>query len=253
VTGRALNRWVRARILFRSLFIQASFNPEGMQNLGLLYALYPGLQVLYPEPAAQSLAVKRHLATFNTHPYVAAAIVGGILFHEERVAKGEESPDKVVSFKSSLMGPLAAMGDGFFWLSLKPAVGAVSVATVPWLGIWAALLFVALYNLVHLSTRAWLFVQGYRYGDGVVEKLSKINIAGWGQRLRAVAAACAGALAAWQAIRFGSVESEWAAPVLAGACLLTGGVAYALVTRAINPYLVLYCAALLAGSAGAWL
>lgn len=43
MSDRALNRWVRARVLFRSLFIQASFNPEGMQNLGLLYALYPAL------------------------------------------------------------------------------------------------------------------------------------------------------------------------------------------------------------------
>ncbi|MBX7113867.1 MAG: PTS system mannose/fructose/sorbose family transporter subunit IID [Myxococcaceae bacterium] len=253
MTPRALSSWVRLRIFMRSLFIQASFNPEGMQNLGLLYALYPALQVLYPKPEEQAAAVKRHLATFNTHPYVAAAIVGGILFHEEQVALGKEAPETVVSFKSSLMGPLAALGDGFFWLSLKPAVGALSVVTVPWLGAWSAALFIGLYNLVHLSTRAWLFVQGYRYGDGVVEKLSKINVAAWGQRLRALAAGCAGGLAAWAAIRFGSVESDWAAPVLVGACLATGGAAYTLVTRAINPYLVLYCAALLAGSAGAWL
>lgn len=248
-----LTPWVRLQIFLRSLFIQASFNPEGLQNLGLLYALYPALKVLYPDSKAQALAVERHLAAFNTHPYVAAGIVGGILYYEERVARGEADPSQVVAFKSSLMGPLAAMGDGFFWLSLKPAVGAVSVVTVPWLGAWSALLFVVLYNLVHLSTRGWLFVQGCRHGEGIVEKLAKINVAAWGQRLREIAAACAGGLAAWQAIRFGSVESEWAGPILVGGCLVTGGVAYTLVARAFNPYLVLYCVALLAGTAGAWL
>ena len=112
--------WVLWRVFARSMFLQASWNPQGMQNLGLAYALFPALERLYPDPAAQMVVVRRHLAFFNTHPYVAAAIVGGVLFHEERIARGEESPERVTQFKAALMGPLAALGDGFFWLSLKP-------------------------------------------------------------------------------------------------------------------------------------
>ncbi len=101
--------------------------------------------------------MRRHLATFNTHPYISAAIVGGILHHEERVARGESSPEAVMHFKATLMGPLAALGDGFFWLSLRPAAGAVAAASAPWLGAWAALLGLLIYNGVAMTLRARFF------------------------------------------------------------------------------------------------
>ncbi|MHB8879098.1 MAG: PTS system mannose/fructose/sorbose family transporter subunit IID, partial [Myxococcaceae bacterium] len=41
------------RVFLRSLFLQAAWNPQGMQNLGLAYALYPGLEKLYPDPLAR--------------------------------------------------------------------------------------------------------------------------------------------------------------------------------------------------------
>ena len=82
---------VLLRVFLRSLFLQASWNPQGMQNLGLAYALYPALEQLYPDPEARRRRCSRHLVFFNTHPYVAAAIVGGVLYHEERIARGEEA------------------------------------------------------------------------------------------------------------------------------------------------------------------
>ena len=54
---RALSRWTRWRVLSRSLFIQAGFNAEGLQSLGMLFALYPALAELYPEPGRQQEAV----------------------------------------------------------------------------------------------------------------------------------------------------------------------------------------------------
>ena len=95
--------WVLLRVFVRSLFLQASWNPQGMQNLGLAYALFPALTELYPDPPAQLAALRRHLTFFNTHPYVAAAILGGVIYHEERIARGEESPDRVMAFKAALM------------------------------------------------------------------------------------------------------------------------------------------------------
>ncbi len=70
-----------------------------MQNLGLAYAVYPALELPLPGPGGAAAAVQRHLTLFNTHPYVAAAIVGGVLFHEERIARGEEDPERVEEFK----------------------------------------------------------------------------------------------------------------------------------------------------------
>jgi PTS system mannose-specific IID component len=248
--SRTLGFRVLTQVLWRSLFLQASWNPRGMQNLGLAYALFPALRVLYPEEGQLSAAVKRHLAFFNTHPYVAAAIVGGVLFHEERIARGEERPERVVAFKAALMGPLAALGDGFFWLSLKPAVGAVCAALVPLLHAWAALLFLFLYNAVHFTFRARLFWLGLTQGDGLVDSLARSRFPARGARLRALAAASAGGLAAWLAIDFGRNQGGAWAPVLAGGALGVGGLSYWLVARGVPSYAVLYCAALLAIAAG---
>jgi len=249
----SLSRGVLWRVFFRSLFLQASWNPQGMQNLGLVYALFPALEELYPEKAAQEVAVRRHLVFFNTHPYVAAAIVGGVLYHEQRIAQGEEPPDRVVAFKSALMGPLAALGDGFFWLSLKPAVGAVCAALVPVLHAWAAVLFLVLYNLVHLSLRARLFWLGLSLGDRLVEAVARANLPSRGAKLRAVAAGSAGGLAAWLAAAFGTNAGGQYAPLLWAVCLAVGVASYVLVARRVPNYVVLYVAAGLACAAGAFL
>jgi len=251
---REISGFTKWRVLFRSLFIQAGFNAEGLQSLGMLYALYPALRELYPEPHQQQEAARRHLSTFNTHPYVAAAIIGGILYYERRIADGEATAEKVSEFKSALMGPLAAMGDGFFWLSLRPACGALAVATVPWLGAWSALLFLVVYNLVHLTARGYLFFVGLEHGDGMVERIALMDIPWWGERLRRVTAGCAGGLAAFLALQYGAQQGGNGAPLLAGGCLLFGGLAWVLVSRArVSPYLVLYAAALFSGALSALL
>jgi PTS system mannose-specific IID component len=244
---------VLLRVFLRSLSLQASWNPKGMQNLGLAYAVFPALEQLYPDRKALEAAVQRHLVFFNTHPYVAAAIVGGVLYHEQRIARGEEPPDKVVAFKAALMGPLAALGDGFFWLSLKPAVGAICAALVPVLHAWAALLFLFLYNLVHLTLRARFYWMGLVLGDRLVEAIARANLPTRGARLRSVAAAFAGGLAAWLAVDLGRTAGGDHAPWLVAGSLVLGVVSYILVQQRVPNYVVLYLAAGLACAAGAFL
>lgn len=245
-----LPRATLARIAVRSLFIQAGFSPEAMQTLGLLYALEPAWPHLYPDaPERRQEAMRRHLTPFNTHPYAAAAIVGGILHYEAKLARGEASGEEVAKFKRTLMGPLAALGDGFFWLSLRPATGAVGVALVPWLGWKAAFVFLFTYNLVHLATRAWLFVAGYRHGSAVVARLAELKVPMWSNRLRGLAAAAAGGIGVWLALRFGQDAGlgSW----LGVGCLGFGVVGTWLAGRNVPPLALLYGAAALATVMGA--
>lgn len=240
VTLSKLTLW---RCFFRSLFLQAGFSSEGMQSLGLVYALSPALLALYPDAERRNAAFTRHLTPFNTHPYVAAAIVGGILFHEQRLARGEEGADEVERFKALLMGPLAALGDGFFWLSLRPAVGALSVALVPLIGAWAVAFYVVAYNLVHFTARWRLFRFGLALGGALVPKLAQWRIPVWGRRLRVLAAGVVGGVASWLAEKFGVPASGWLEPALDGASLVFGVVAVFLLSRKVSPYLLLYVSA----------
>jgi PTS system mannose-specific IID component len=159
----------------------------------------------------------------------------------------------VLAFKQALMGPLAAVGDGFFWLSLKPAVGALSAALVPFIGLWAPVVFVVVYNLVHLTLRARLYWVGLSRGDRLVEEVARSNLPARGARLRSFAAASSGGLAAWLALAFGAQEGGVYAPFLAAGCLLVGAGGYWLVKYGVPRYVLLYVAAALAILAGAFL
>jgi len=172
------------RVFWRCLFLQAAWNRRGMQNLGFAYAIDPALRRLYADPGKRSEALRRHLATFNCHPYTAAAIVGGAIHHEERVAAGEEPPGAPLAYKQVLQGPLAAVGDSFFWAGLRPffgALAAVGTLALGWPALVAALL---LYNALHLWLRWSLFRAGYRAGDEVVVRLAALSLPTWTARLR---------------------------------------------------------------------
>ncbi|MGV3621144.1 MAG: PTS system mannose/fructose/sorbose family transporter subunit IID [Archangium sp.] len=242
--------WTLVRIAFRSLFIQAGFSPEAMQTLGLLYALAPAWPHLYADEAARNAAVRRHLTPFNTHPYAAAALVGGILFYELRLARHQGPAEDIARFKTTLMGPLAALGDGFFWLSLRPATGAIGVALIPLMGVWAPLAFIIAYNAVHFAARGWLFVAGYRHGSGVVARLKELKVPTWSNRLRSVAAAAAAGMGVWVALRFGALSGSDSALYVSGASFGLGVIGVLLVERNVSPLAVLYGTAALAGLAG---
>jgi len=236
----------------RSFFIQAGFNPQGLQTLGLVYALEPVLKALYPDPHTEQQALERHLTPFNTHPYVAAAFVGGIVRYEQRIAKGTASPEDVARFKTGLMGPLAALGDGFFWLSLRPLVSAVGVAMVPLLSVWSVVLFVVLYNAVHLSLRAGLFRLGLDLGEGIVSRLAALKVPAWSIRMRALAVGLVAGVGAWLSVRFGAQggppRSQF---ILAFGCFTFGVLATVFAERRVSPYLLLYALSAVAVVVGA--
>lgn len=185
--------WALVRVFLRSFWLQASWNRRGMQNLGFAWALWPALCALYPDKATRSKAAARHLSFFNSHPYLAAAILGGAIHHEEKVAAGEEAPEAVERFKHALMFPFAAVGDSFFWLSLRPFAGAFAALMAPWIGVWAVVVFLAFYNVPHLALRITLFVDGYKRGDRVVENVARAALPKQGARLRRATAVAGGA------------------------------------------------------------
>ena len=224
-----------------------------MQNLGFAYALYPALEKLYPDPKDLAQATERHLCCFNSHPYFAATIVGGAVHHEEKVARGEESSDAVNAYKQSLMGPLAALGDGFFWLSLRPACGAfaslLALAFVhsgmPLVGAIAGVAsYLIGYNVVHVVLRGRFFIQGYRLGDLVVEKIAASRLPVYGQRLRVLAAVAAGAAGGMSALAL-PLEPRMERFVALGAVGLFAA-CYGALAKGLSPYALVYAASALA-------
>ncbi len=236
------------RVFWRCLFLQAAWNRRGMQNLGFAYAIDPVLRELYPDPEARRRALARHLGFFNCHPYMAAAIVGGAIHHEERVVRGEEAEEAPAAFKATLQGPLAAVGDGFFWTALRPLVGAVATLGALLVGLWAVVAALVTYNAVHLWLR-WRFLRvGYERGDEVVLEIRRLALPAWADRLRRAAAVACGRCAA-VVVWGGGVALGPAGLAVAALAALGGALALA---RGVGVLGLAYAALLLGAGAG-WL
>ncbi len=63
---------------------------------------------------------------FNTHPYVAAPVLGVTPAMEEKRANGAEIDDGAINgIKVGLMGSLAGVGDPIFWGTVRPVFAAL--------------------------------------------------------------------------------------------------------------------------------
>ena len=142
----------RFKAFLRSYFLLASFNYERMQNGGWAYSLIPALKKLYPSGEEAKEALKRHLEFFNTHPYVAAPIIGVTLALEEERANGADIDDAAIQgVKVGMMGPLAGVGDPVFWFTLRPILGALGASLALGGSIVGPLLFFFAWNIIRMA------------------------------------------------------------------------------------------------------
>jgi PTS system mannose-specific IID component len=209
-----------------------------MQNLGFADAMAPALAELYPDPAARARAAARHLEFFNCHPYLAAAILGGAVRLEEEASRTGGDGAAVSSYKATLGPPFAALGDGFFWLALRPAAALAAALTEPYLGLGCVAVFLVLYNSVHIVARAWLFVTGYRGGEAVVGTIARAHAPALTSTIKAAAAVMAGALAARAVLTAAEPDRAWHG-VLVGVLILGGVIALPRVSLSQALYIAL--------------
>ena len=119
----SLGRGDRLRIWLWSLALQGSWNPQRMQNLGLLAALVSWRRRTDAGPEDNRVFCRRYYEFFNTNPYLATFLIGGIIrLEQERGAGGGVPPGMARTFRDSLGRALASLGDQLFWMGLQPAV-----------------------------------------------------------------------------------------------------------------------------------
>ncbi|MGE4544995.1 MAG: PTS system mannose/fructose/sorbose family transporter subunit IID [Pedobacter sp.] len=187
--------WV---VALRALVLQASWSFGRMQNLGFLFAVLPALRRIYQGHELQSVC-KRNLAYFNSNPVLAFPIIGASLRLEAKKSCGAELVMEVEEFKSALAGPCAAMGDSFFWATLRP----LAAITAVWLAFagywWAVPVFLVLYNVPAIGLRFYGFMQGYQRDYKIVDNLQRWRLSDLAYRLRSLLVVVLGGFSAWVA------------------------------------------------------
>ena len=178
---------IYSKMFLRALFLQALWNYERMQNIGLLFVLKPFLYKIYLSEDKRKEALLRHTGFFNTHPYMSNMIIIVIANMEKEIAKGNcsEKVSEVNMIKSVMEGPLAAIGDSFFWGTLRPLMALISIFILIILkapdsrftayGVLVPLVFISLYNAVHILIRYRLIFMGFLFDKKNIANLSKLN------------------------------------------------------------------------------
>jgi fructoselysine/glucoselysine PTS system EIID component len=147
-------------------FPMSTINYERFQTLQYAAALGPLLCKLWPNKEDQIAAAKRHMAFFNTTPGLWLTFILGItVAQEEKAANTEDLEerqhilDSVNVVKSSLMGPMAGIGD-----SLKATTDAIWGAISASIAMGGSILGAILYEIFEIIYYYVLGYYSYNYG-----------------------------------------------------------------------------------------
>ena len=175
---------VLMRSFFRTYLVGAAYNARGLQNVGFIHAMEPGLCALHRERCALQEARGRYLRHHNCHPFGAPMLVGMFLHTEADIAAGRSNAAAFLGVKDITTNTLSALGDSVFGGSMLVSWALVSCALLVMgqLGAAATLalvLFIGL-QLFKLCT----FAAGLRYGFSILLWLRRWDLINWGERLK---------------------------------------------------------------------
>lgn len=240
-----MNKRVLHSVFLRSFFLQGTWNFERMQNLGFCYSILPVLREVYNEGDELKEAVRGHLEFFNTHPYMASLILGAVARMEEEVREGRLDRDAVGVFKTGVMGSCGAIGDSFFWGSVKPLASLIGVCLAAAGQMIAPVVFMTVYNIPHLWMRVLGIYGGYEEGPDIFDRIRRFNFTEAMKKLKILTALLAGALLAVLAhLEPGGLFSDESLLNGAGAAILFLGLYWAF-KRGMSTQLLIYISLLL--------
>lgn len=188
-------RKVAVSTFLRSFLIQGSWNYHTMIGNGFAFSLLPAIRrarASSSDDDAGDAALRRHVAHFNAHPYLASVALGAAL----RMEAAGAAPDQIQRFKAAVRGPLGSLGDALVWASWLPAVSILALILY-WAGAGGAavvLTFLVVYNIGHVGLRLWGFLGGLRAGTEVGRHLANAALGKATERVRAAGSLLLGVL-----------------------------------------------------------
>lgn len=174
------------RCLARTWLVGAVMSARGLQHLGHLYALNPGLAALYEDPAALLRTRTRYMRHTHTHPHWVPLFAGIMLSLEAQAANGRLSPEAVDALQNTIASTFSALGDSLFSGTLL-ATWAFSSILLLWQGYMelafacTLLLFLGL-----MAFRVIGFFAGLRHGVAILQGVKRLDCINWSYRLKLV-------------------------------------------------------------------
>jgi len=166
--AKPLSKKTLNRMVWRSLFLQGSFDYERMQAAGWLFGILPGLEEIHTDKEDLSASMEHNLEFFNTHPFLVTFVMGIVLSLEQQKA---DIPT-IRAVRVAAMGPLGGIGDAIFWFTLVPITAGIT-ANMALDGSFAApIIFLVVFNAVQFAIRFKLMSWSYELGTSAIDVLT---------------------------------------------------------------------------------
>ena len=166
--SQPLDKKTLNKMVWRSLFLQASFNFERMQAAGWLYSILPGLKKIHTDKDDLAASMSHNLEFFNTHPFLVTLVMGIVLSLEQN----KSDIPTIRAVRVAAMGPLGGIGDALFWLTLVPITAGISANWALQGNIIAPFFFLIIFNAAQFTVRFFLMHWSYKLGTGAIDILT---------------------------------------------------------------------------------
>lgn len=168
--------------LFKELFwssfiLENSYNYERQQALGYAVGIWPVIKRCYKTKEEQSKALVRHMEIFNTNPHLSSFILGTNAALEKKATEVDNFDYTIISnIKVGLMGPIAGIGDSFFWGTLRIIATGVALSLAQQGNVLAPIVFLLLFNIPHLLIRYFGIKVGYKFGANIISDVNNSKL-----------------------------------------------------------------------------
>lgn len=164
-------------LFWYSFLLENSYNYERQQALGYAVGMWPAIKRFYPNKEDQADALVRHMQIFNTTPHLVSAITGvSVALEKEASQQDDFDKSTINSIKVSLMGPLAGIGDSFFWGTIRIIASALALPLSAQGSILGPIMFLIAFNVPHILIRYFGLKFGYNFGTSILTSANESGV-----------------------------------------------------------------------------
>ena len=159
---------------WRSFTTSHAWHFERQQHMSFCYSMIPAIKKLYDNKEDRIAAYKRHLEFYNCQATMHPLIFGiSAAMEEENANNNNFDTESISAMKVALMGPLAGIGDSFFWGTFRIIGAGIGTSLAAKGSILGAILFLLIYNIPHFLVRYYGLKMGYKSGVGFLASMNE--------------------------------------------------------------------------------
>lgn len=149
----------------------SSMSYEKLQAHAWAYSYLPFAEKYYKnDPEKKKRLLMRHSMFYNTEPQTGQLINGIVASLEEEIAIGGDVPEEMpINIKTTLMGPLAGIGDSIIQGIIVPILLSIGMGLASGGNALGPIFYILSYGVVGVLISYLAFMNGYKLGVNAID------------------------------------------------------------------------------------